>query len=149
MTFYRDSPTLEGQVPVFISPGAGWPSYAPDTGFPFRRLLRLAGLRWRRWRSVQNVKVKVNVTLPLTVSQSVCLGVEPHCFLFESSCPHHVGVLSDGRTGLSFVRVIICSMKTLSVCTIIYILPIINNSYIQYIQSFCQSRLSTADYALY
>jgi hypothetical protein len=34
----RDSPNLEGQVPVFISPG---------TGFLSRRLLRFAGLRWR------------------------------------------------------------------------------------------------------
>jgi hypothetical protein len=34
----RDSPNLEGQVPLFIPPG---------TGFPFRRLLRLGGLRWR------------------------------------------------------------------------------------------------------
>jgi hypothetical protein len=34
----RDSPNLEGRIPVFIPPG---------TGFPFRLLLRLAGLRWR------------------------------------------------------------------------------------------------------
>jgi hypothetical protein len=41
-----DSPTLEGQVPVFISPrnrvaGGG------GTGFPFCLLLRLAGVQWR------------------------------------------------------------------------------------------------------
>jgi hypothetical protein len=28
-------------------PGRGWPGYSPSTGFPFRRLLQLAGLRWR------------------------------------------------------------------------------------------------------
>jgi hypothetical protein len=39
-------PNLEGQVPIFIFPGTGWPSYSPGTGFPFRRLLRLTGLRW-------------------------------------------------------------------------------------------------------
>jgi hypothetical protein len=27
-------------------PGTGWPIYAPGTGFPFRHLQRLAGLRW-------------------------------------------------------------------------------------------------------
>jgi hypothetical protein len=43
----RDSPNLEGQVPVFISPGTGWPGYTPDTGFSFRCLLWLAGLRWK------------------------------------------------------------------------------------------------------
>jgi hypothetical protein len=45
----RDSPNLEGEVPVFISPGNRvaqlYPS--PGTGFRFRRLLRLAGLRLR------------------------------------------------------------------------------------------------------
>jgi hypothetical protein len=34
----RDSPNLEVQVPVVITPG---------TGFSIRRLLRLAGLWWR------------------------------------------------------------------------------------------------------
>jgi hypothetical protein len=43
----RDSPNLQGQVPVFISPGTGWPGYTPGTEFHFRRLLRLAGSRWR------------------------------------------------------------------------------------------------------
>jgi hypothetical protein len=28
-------------------PVAGWPSYTPEHGFPFCRLQRLAGLRWR------------------------------------------------------------------------------------------------------
>jgi hypothetical protein len=28
-------------------PGTGWTSYTPGTGYPFCRLLRLAGLRWR------------------------------------------------------------------------------------------------------
>jgi hypothetical protein len=30
-----DSPNLEGQVPVFISPGTGWPSYTPGHWVPF------------------------------------------------------------------------------------------------------------------
>jgi hypothetical protein len=45
----RDSPYLESQqVPVFISPRNRVARlYPPGTGFPFLRLLRLAGLRWR------------------------------------------------------------------------------------------------------
>jgi hypothetical protein len=44
----RDTPNLEGQVPVFISPlFRGDLVIPPGTGFPFRRLLRLAGLRWK------------------------------------------------------------------------------------------------------
>jgi hypothetical protein len=31
----RDSPNLEGQVPVFIPPGTGWPSYTPRHWVPF------------------------------------------------------------------------------------------------------------------
>jgi hypothetical protein len=54
----RDSPNLEGQVPVFISPR-----------------IRVAQLYPQRLGSL---KVKVKVTLWLTVSQSVSLGVEPY-----------------------------------------------------------------------
>jgi hypothetical protein len=60
----------------------------PGTGFLFGRLLRLAGLRCRYSnpppRGVLYIptsapsKDKVKVTLRLTVSKSVSLGVEPH-----------------------------------------------------------------------
>jgi hypothetical protein len=44
----RDSRNLDGQVPVFISPRNRMARlYAEALGSPFRRLLRLAGLRWR------------------------------------------------------------------------------------------------------
>jgi hypothetical protein len=44
----RDSHNLEYQVPVFISLlEQGGPVIPPGTGFQFRLLLRLAGLRWR------------------------------------------------------------------------------------------------------
>jgi hypothetical protein len=43
-----DCPNLAGQVPIFISPrNRVAPVIPPGTGFPFRRLLRLVGLRWR------------------------------------------------------------------------------------------------------
>jgi hypothetical protein len=43
-----DSPNLEGQVPVFISPRNRVAQlYHPGTGLPFCRLLRLAGQRWK------------------------------------------------------------------------------------------------------
>jgi hypothetical protein len=41
-----DFPSLEGQVPIFISPRNRLTQlYPPGTGFHFRRLLRLAGLK--------------------------------------------------------------------------------------------------------
>jgi hypothetical protein len=46
--FVWDTPNLEGQVPVFISPRNRVPQlFPPATAFPFCRLLRLAGLQWR------------------------------------------------------------------------------------------------------
>jgi hypothetical protein len=43
-----DSPSLECQVPpIYIPQEQGGPVIPPGTGFPFCRLLRLAGLRWR------------------------------------------------------------------------------------------------------
>jgi hypothetical protein len=43
----RHSPNPEGQVPVFISPMNSVAQIYPRHWVPFRRLLRLAGLRWR------------------------------------------------------------------------------------------------------
>jgi hypothetical protein len=44
----RDSPNLEGQLPVFVSPQEeSGPVIPPGTGFPFLRLIRFAELRWR------------------------------------------------------------------------------------------------------
>jgi hypothetical protein len=31
----RDSSNLEGQGPIFIAPGTGWPSYTPRHSVPF------------------------------------------------------------------------------------------------------------------
>jgi hypothetical protein len=59
------------------------------------------------------VKVKVKVTLRLTVSQSVCLGVEPRLglmtrylglFWMKVAVLSVWGALSDERSGQSFVR---------------------------------------------
>jgi hypothetical protein len=65
-------------------------------------------------------KYQVKVTLRLTVSQSVILGVEHHLglmtrylVLFDSyGLVFLWGALSDERTGLSFVRVIACISKS-------------------------------------
>jgi hypothetical protein len=42
-------PTWRAKFPYLYPPGTGWPSQrvAPGIGLPLRRLLRLAGLRWR------------------------------------------------------------------------------------------------------
>ncbi|PNF22001.1 hypothetical protein B7P43_G17660 [Cryptotermes secundus] len=77
----------------------------------------------RRWNfNIRTInRVRVRVTLQLTVSQSVCLGVEPHWMKVTvlSMC----SALSDERSGLSFVSqsVVICP---LSVFTHIYSIPI-------------------------
>jgi hypothetical protein len=43
----RDSPNLGRGPRIYIPQKQGGPVILPGTGFPFRRLLRLAGLRWR------------------------------------------------------------------------------------------------------
>jgi hypothetical protein len=40
-------PTWRARFPHLYPPGSGWPNYTSGTGFPLRRLLGLAGLRWR------------------------------------------------------------------------------------------------------
>jgi hypothetical protein len=39
--------TWRARSPYLYPPGTGWSNYTPSTRFPFRRLLRLAGLRQR------------------------------------------------------------------------------------------------------
>jgi hypothetical protein len=82
----QDFSNPEGQVPVFISPPNHiGPVKPPGTGFPFRHLLWLSGIRWRYLNPpkcgelpIFKVKVKVKVTLQLAVyRQSVLLGVKP------------------------------------------------------------------------
>jgi hypothetical protein len=64
-----------------------------------------------KWRLPSNWTIQVKVTLRLTVSQSVSLGVEPHLrvmtrYLFLTVTKLFFwGPLSDERTGLSFVYV--------------------------------------------
>jgi hypothetical protein len=57
-----------------------------------------AAIYWTRLGGTKNHSAEVKVTLQLTVSHSVCLGVEPQLglmtrcfFLFESYCPVHMG----------------------------------------------------------
>jgi hypothetical protein len=89
----RDSPNLQGQVPVFISPKEqGDPVIPPGTGFPFRRLLRLAGLRWRYSnpspRGVlltvpfYNLSARTARKTPLSIVKNVFTGTLP-----SNRCP--------------------------------------------------------------
>jgi hypothetical protein len=72
------------------------------------------------WHS--QVKVKVKITLRLTASQSVSIGVESHLgvmirylLLFDNYGLVFVGhIISDERTGLSFVYAAGLSQRNLS-----------------------------------
>jgi hypothetical protein len=43
---FETPPTWRARSPYLYPPGTGWPGYTPRHWFPFRRLLRLAGLWW-------------------------------------------------------------------------------------------------------
>jgi hypothetical protein len=65
----RDSPQPEGPGPcIYILQGQGGPFIPPDTGFPFRRLLRLAGLRWRYSNSPPHGHWPTTITRPAYIS---------------------------------------------------------------------------------
>jgi hypothetical protein len=76
----RDCPHLEIQVPIYISARTGGPVISLGTGFLFRRSYDSqgygGGIRTRRHVGFNPPsQVEVKVTLRLTVSQSVSLGV--------------------------------------------------------------------------
>jgi hypothetical protein len=73
---------------IYIPQEQGGPVIPTGTAFPFRRLLRLAGLRWRystapphgldSLESQSQIESSVRVTLRLVVyRQSICLGDKP------------------------------------------------------------------------
>jgi hypothetical protein len=80
LLFHLRLPQPGGPGPcIYIRQQQGGPVIPPGTGFPFCRLLRLAGLRRRysnppRHRSASKVQV---ILLP-KVSRTDCLGVLPH-----------------------------------------------------------------------
>jgi hypothetical protein len=82
---------------IYIPQEHGGLVIPPGTGFPFRRLLRLAGLRWRYSKPPPRGVRQVNITLWLTVRQSdIYCSLTVKVLLFW-------GALSDKRTGLYFV----------------------------------------------
>jgi hypothetical protein len=97
---------------------------------PFCRFLRLAGLRWR----YSTPPPRVWVTLRLTVSQSVRLGVEPrpglmirYQLLFDNFCFVLAGYPLWREGGSVFCQSLSAVISQLSVCTVIYILHILHD----------------------
>jgi hypothetical protein len=86
---------------IYILQEHSGPVLPPGTGFPFRRLLGLAGIRWKCSNPPQLIfKLKVEVTLRLTISQYIVVS-SPLWDLWPdiASCPK----LEMWRSGLSFV----------------------------------------------
>jgi hypothetical protein len=108
---FETPPTLRARSPYLYSPGTGWSSYTPGHWVTFSSLLRLAGQHW----------VKVKVTLRLTVSRPVRLGVrrpsgthDQFFFLLEIFF-RHLWVCYFVAHSLTRGRV--CNLLLLLVCT--------------------------------
>jgi hypothetical protein len=99
-------------------PGTGWPSYTPRHWIPFRRLLRLAGPRWRYSNPPSHLWLRVFKSKShcdwRSVSQPHLGLMTIYLLLFDGHGLVFVPLFYE-RTGLSFVRVIVCSNKPLAI----------------------------------
>jgi hypothetical protein len=72
-----ETPQPGGPGPrIYIAQEQGGPVIPPGTAFPFRRLIRLAGLRWRYQTRLHQIRVKVTLLLAV-YRPSVRLGGKP------------------------------------------------------------------------
>jgi hypothetical protein len=78
---FQTPPTWRAKSPYLYPQEHGCPVLPPSTGFPFRRLLRLARLRWRYWNRLHtgfhDSSFKFQVILRPTVSRPVRLCIYP------------------------------------------------------------------------
>jgi hypothetical protein len=107
--------------PCLYPPGTEWPSYILRLWVPFsspstsrRDTVEVFETTSTQESCLASSQRQVKITLRLTVSQSVNLGVEPHLGLITIYLSLIVtvlfllGVLSNERTGLSFVHAFPC-----------------------------------------
>jgi hypothetical protein len=77
-TFYclrfETPPTWRVRSPYLYPSGTGWSTYIPRHWVPFRRLLRLSGLRWRYATPTPHVLTRLTKLGDPYKSRSSCLG---------------------------------------------------------------------------
>jgi hypothetical protein len=95
---------------IYITQEKGGPVIPQGTGFPFCRLLRLAGLRWRYSNPPPSVVVLIHwrqsrshiATDGQSISKSWCRTPSDIYYSLTGTVLFFWGTLSDERTGLSF-----------------------------------------------
>jgi hypothetical protein len=135
----RDFPNLEDQVPAFISlRNRVAQLYPPGTGFPFHRLLQLAGLRWRystrtpheMLTNPQSQSQSHNATDGQSVSQSWCRAQsgahdQDIYYCLTVTVLFLWGALSDERA-VCLLSVIVCSSKSFVIMSRIFTFYMLN-----------------------
>jgi hypothetical protein len=89
-------PTWRARFPYLYLPRTSWPRYTPGTGFPFRLLLRLAGLRW-----------KYSIQPPHGCFKNLCRHLSYYCHIHP--------VLDNDRKVSKYMAVVKNSWSTTSI----------------------------------
>jgi hypothetical protein len=115
------SPNLEGQAPIYVPQEQGGPVFPSGTGFPFRRLLRLAELHWIYSNPPPHDSILVLLITSTRTAQKTQL---PKSYIFASMnvCSHFLAIVVVYRDVTSQRLLYSCLFQCCYLATFLYAL---------------------------